>query len=61
MTATYIQPSMIVVRLQQHSIICQSPAVRSISNPSEDGIGYGVGGSGEAYTKEHTNIWDEEW
>ena len=61
MKATYIQPGMSVVRLQHHSIICQSPAVSSLSNPSGEGISYGGGGSGESYTKEQTGVWDEEW
>ena len=61
MKQTYIQPSTTVVRLQHHSIICQSPTVRSIINPSEEGFGYGGGGSGEAYAKGQTSIWDEEW
>ena len=61
MKKIYQKPEMMVVRLQHHSIICQSPAVSSLSNPSGEGISYGGGGSGESYTKEQTGIWDEEW
>jgi len=57
----YIQPTMTVVRLQHHSIICQSPAVSSLSNPSGEGFIYGGGGGGESYTIEFHSIWDEEW
>ena len=55
---TYIQPSMTVVRLQHQSIICQS-YVKSF-NCAED-IDYGGGGSGDAYTKESSSVWDDEW
>lgn len=56
---TYIKPNMTVVRLQHHSIICQSGRARALSN--SDGIGYGGGGSGDAYTKESETVWDDEW
>ena len=54
----YIQPCLVVVRLQHHSIICQS-YVKSF-NCTED-INYGGGGSGDAYTKESSSVWDNEW
>ena len=56
---TYIKPNMTVVTLQHHSIICQSNCVKVFS--STDDIDYGGGGSGEAYTKESTGAWDDEW
>ena len=56
---TYIKPNMTVVTLQHNSIICQSGGVRALSN--SEGIGYGGGGSGDAYTKESETVWDDEW
>lgn len=50
---------MTVVRLQHQGIICQSRSVKRFS--STDGIGYGGGGSGDAYTKESESVWDDEW
>ena len=55
---TYIQPTMTVVRLQHQSIICQS-YVKSF-NCTED-IDYGGGGSGDAYARESSGVWDDEW
>lgn len=55
---TYIQPSMTVVRLQHQSIICQSH-VKSFN--CTEYIDYGGGGSGDAYTKESSSVWDDEW
>ena len=55
---TYIQPSMTVVRLQHHSIICQS-TIKGFS--CTDDIGYGGGNSGDSYTRESSSVWDDEW
>ena len=55
---TYIQPTMTVVRLQHHSIICQS-TIRGFS--CTDDIYYGGGSSGDSYTRESSSIWDNEW
>ena len=52
---------MTVVRLQHHSIICQSIRGMSSNLSGDDAIGYGGGGSGEVRTKESGSIWDEEW
>lgn len=60
MKTTYIQPEITVVRLQHQGMICVS-TVRGFSNPTDDDITYGSGGSGEAYTKQSGNLWDEEW
>ena len=59
MKKTYITPGMVTVRLQHQSIICQSGAVSTLSCPED--ITYGGGGSGEAYTKESSGVWDEDW
>lgn len=57
---TYISPTMLVVQLQHHSIICQSTfSVTSVSN--DEGILFGGGGSGDACTHESSSVWDEEW
>ena len=50
---------MVVVRLQHHSIICQSSFVKGFS--STDDIDYGGGGSGDSYTRESSSVWDDEW
>ncbi len=63
MKKTYLQPTMMVVTLQQHSIICSSPVNRVSGNLDEgDAIGYGGGGSGPARARQHSGIdWDDEW
>ena len=61
MKKTYLQPTMMVVTLQQHSIICSSPVNRVSGNLGDDAIGYGGAGSVDARTKESSSIWDEEW
>ena len=61
---SYIHPTMIVVKLQHQSIICES--VRSVSS-GDTGITLGgndasyVEGGGEIRTKESSGVWDEEW
>ena len=53
----YIKPSMMVVRLQHQSIICQS-----VNNVK--GMGYGSASSnydGEVRTRESSSVWDDEW
>ena len=62
MRTKYIQPEILVVRLQHQSIICGSPVVRI---QSDEGMLYGgAGGSTEgsvvAFTRE-SSIWEEEW
>ena len=53
---------MMVVTLQQHSIICSSPVNRVSTNLDEGAaIGYGGGGSGPARVKSNTVDWDDDW
>ena len=62
MKKTYLQPAMMVVTLQQHSIICSSPVSHVSSNLDEgDAIGYGGGGTGTARVKSNTVDWDDDW
>ena len=60
---TYIQPAIVVVRLQHQSIICVSTnSVTSnvgLCGAGDDGLI--TGGSGDARTRESTSVWDEEW
>ena len=59
MKKTYWQPTMMVVTLQQHSIICSSSVSDVNSNADLD---YGGGGSGPARARQHSGIdWDDEW
>ena len=61
MKKTYLQPTMMVVRLQQQSIICSSPVTVSDVNSNAD-LDYGGGGSGPARARQHSGIdWDDEW
>ncbi|MBR4516739.1 MAG: hypothetical protein IKO60_05015 [Bacteroidaceae bacterium] len=68
MKKTYLTPSMVVVRLQHQSIICQSQ-MRGMrqgetgygggsSNNTSNNAGYN---SNEARTRESSGVWDEEW
>ena len=62
MKKTYLQPTMMVVRLQQHSIICSSLVNRVSTNLDEgDAIGYGGGSTGPARVKSNTVDWDDDW
>ena len=62
MKKTYLQPTMMVVTLQQHSIICSSPVNRVSTNLDEDdAIDYGGGGTGPARVKSNTVDWDDDW
>ena len=65
MKKTYLQPTMMVVTLQQHSIICSSPVNRVSTNLTDgDAIGYGGGSSTQsARVKSNTVDWDDwdEW
>ena len=62
MKKTYLQPTMMVVTLQQQSIICTSTVSRVSTNLDEgDAIGYGGGGSDPARARQHSGIdWDDE-
>ena len=62
MKKTYLQPTMMVVRLQQQSIICTSKVSSVSTNLDEgDAIGYDGGGSGPARVKSNTVDWDDDW
>ena len=62
MKKTYLQPTMMVVTLQQHSIICSSLVNRVSTNLDEgDAIGYGGGSTGPARVKSNTVDWDDDW
>ena len=63
MKKTYLQPTMMVVTLQQQSIICASPVSRVSSNlTGDDAIGYGGGSSTQsARVKSKTVDWDDDW
>ena len=53
---------MMVVRLQQQSIICSSPVNRVSTNlTGDDTIGYGGSGTGPARVKSNTVDWDDDW
>ena len=59
MKKTYLQPTMMVVTLQQHSIICSSPVSDVDTNVDMD---YGGGGNGPARAPRRSGIdWDDEW
>ena len=63
MKKTYLQPTMMVVTLQQHSIICASP-VSSVSTnlTGDDAIRFGGGSSTQsARVKSNTVDWDDDW
>ena len=62
MKKTYLQPTMMVVRLQQQSIICTSPVGRVSTNLTDgDAIDYDGGGTGPARVKSNTVDWDDDW
>ena len=63
MKKTYLQPAMMVVTLQQHSIICTSKGVSRVSTnlDEDDAIDYGGGGTGPARVKSNTVDWDDDW
>ncbi len=62
MKKTYLQPTMMVVRLQQQSIICYSPVNRVSTNLDEgDAIGYGGSSTQSARVKSNTVDWDDDW
>ena len=63
MKKTYLQPAMMVVTLQQHSIICTSKGVSRVSTNLDEGddLDYGGAGSGPARVKSNTVDWDDDW
>ena len=63
MKKTYLQPTMMVVTLQQHSIICTSKVSRVSTNlTGDDAISFGGGSSTQsARVKSNTVDWDDDW
>ena len=62
MKKTYIIPSMIVVRLQHQSIICDSMhGADGNANLNYRGGSSTDDGGSYARTKESSGAWDEEW
>ena len=64
MKKTYLQPTMMVVMLQQQSIICTSSPVSRVSTnlTGDDAIGFGGGSSTQsARVKSNTVDWDDDW
>ena len=63
MRRRYIQPEILVVRLQHQNIICGSPvtSIQSDESINYGGAGGSTEGSVEAFTRESRSIWDEEW
>ena len=60
MKNTYLQPTTMVVTLQQQGIICTSNDVSRVSGNTD--IDYGASGSGPARARQHSGIdWDDEW
>jgi len=60
MKKTYLQPTMMVVTLQQQSIICTSNDVSRVSGNAD--LDYGGGGSGPARARQNSGTdWDNEW
>ncbi len=57
MKKTYLQPAMMVVRLQQQSIICTSNGVNRVSGNVD--LDYGGSGTGPARVKSNTVDWDD--
>ena len=58
MKKTYLQPTMMVDRLQQQSIICASNSVSSVNSNAD--IDYGGGGSGPARARSYDIDWDDD-
>ena len=54
---------MMVVRLQQQSIICTSNGVSRVSSNLDEGdaIDYGSGSTQSARVKSNTVDWDDDW
>ena len=60
MKKTYLQPTMMVVRLQQQSIICTSNDVSRVTGNAN--LDYAGGGTGPARARSYGGIdWDNEW
>ena len=60
MKKKYMKPTMMVVTLQQQSIICTSNDVSRVSGNAD--MDYGGGGSGPVRARSYGGIdWDDEW
>lgn len=55
MKKSYIQPTILVVKIQHSGIICTSDPTESVQTHDE------VGHSDYQFTRESNGIWDEEW
>ena len=63
MKTPYITPDILEVRLQHHGIICTSTnpnGYDGYTTPVPGGGGT-IGDEGGVWTKESSNVWDEEW
>ena len=62
MKKTYLQPTMMVVTLQQHSIICASSPVNRVSTNLDEGdaIRYVGAGTGPARARSFDIDWDDD-
>ena len=61
---SYIQPTILVVKLQHSGIICASGGDALSSVGGNAGLGFGgsdSGYGGDVRTKESSSIWDDEW
>ena len=63
MKKTYINPSMLVVRLSMNNIIAASPNNNITINGGSGSATFVEDGTptGDVLTKENVNVWDEEW
>lgn len=62
MKKTYIEPAMLMVRLQQMQMLCSSITEADDNDENGTGIGWGGEGGGPANVKgTGKSIWDEEW
>jgi len=59
MKKAYLKPTMMVVTLRQHGIICVGSEVKNAD--TNVGIGYGGGGKGPARARSHGGTgWDDD-
>ncbi len=63
MKKTYIHPAMMAMKLQHQGIICGSQIGSTTTTGLDSNLNYDANGGNQsnAWTKESSNIWDEEW
>ena len=63
MKNNYIQPTILVVKIQHSGIICGSQVGSTTTTGLDRNLNYDANGGDQsnAWTKESTNAWDEEW